>query len=171
MKQLTGPDCESCECFSCCKDSPASRRVFEVLIFRFRLGYCKFCIFCVAPREISFENYYYSVSRWLLAIVAPVAKGDVDRFCILAFTCWPGKSGDCGAPQGVPDYCLEISWCMLAFVRLYLISQTWIRATLFFLIVSGVPRFSGWNLSASMAVDCGNWVVSCPDCMGVPSTT
>ena len=40
---------------------------------------------------------------------------------------------------------------MLAFVRLYLISQTWILATLFFLMFMGVPLLSGCCLISSAA--------------------
>ena len=55
-----------------------------------------------------------------------------------------------GAVSGeVAYYCLLIKEWMLAFVRLYLISQIWILATLFFFIVKGVPRFNGWFLKAS----------------------
>ena len=50
---------------------------------------------------------------------------------------------------------------MLALVRLYLISQTWIRATLFFLIVKGVPLFSGcYLISTSAAAADENWLDS-----------
>ena len=61
------------------------------------------------------ENYCWSVSRWAKP-VTPVAIGETDLGC---FGRPPlSKRGD------YYYYCFEIIEWMLAFVRLYLISQT-----------------------------------------------